>query len=188
MNVALENVAARTAQHPIRDGDRIHLGKLARAADTEHSDWHICVRAARPLGRARCGAGAGCSGIKYQSLLSTLLTAPHAQPKSEHPMHAKNEFIEILDFSDLLREPDPRGARPQWAEPVSSLQFCLIKRVCRCAISSLRNDTGERWRLLQGYMPVAHEEPRPPNHREPYLLGYLAHFEKAPPPSATIGP
>ena len=29
---------------------------------------HICVRAARPSGRARCGAGAGCSAIRYQSL------------------------------------------------------------------------------------------------------------------------
>ena len=27
-----------------------------------------CVRAARPSGRARCGAGAGCSAITYQSL------------------------------------------------------------------------------------------------------------------------
>ena len=29
---------------------------------------HICVRAARPSGGARCGAGAGCSAIQYQSL------------------------------------------------------------------------------------------------------------------------
>ena len=28
----------------------------------------ICVRAARPSGRARCGAGAGCSAMKYKSL------------------------------------------------------------------------------------------------------------------------
>jgi hypothetical protein len=27
----------------------------------------MCVRAARPPGRARCGAGPGCSAIKYQS-------------------------------------------------------------------------------------------------------------------------
>ena len=26
-------------------------------------------RAARPLGRAKCGAGAGCSAIKHQSLV-----------------------------------------------------------------------------------------------------------------------
>jgi len=29
-----------------------------------------CVRAARPSGRARCGPGAGCSAIKYQSLFA----------------------------------------------------------------------------------------------------------------------
>ena len=32
----------------------------------------MCVRAARPSGRARCGAGAGCSEIKYQSLWGVL--------------------------------------------------------------------------------------------------------------------
>ena len=41
-------------------------------ANTEHSNWQICVRAARLSGRARCGAGAGCSAIKYQTL-------PHIQ-------------------------------------------------------------------------------------------------------------
>ena len=53
----------------LRTGDRQATGdrqKLARAADTEHSNQHIC--AARPSRRARCGAGAGCSAIKYQSL------------------------------------------------------------------------------------------------------------------------
>ena len=30
----------------------------------------MCVRKARPSGRARCGAGAGCSAIRYQSLLT----------------------------------------------------------------------------------------------------------------------
>ena len=28
--------------------------------------WHICVRAARPWGGVRCGAGADCSSMKYQ--------------------------------------------------------------------------------------------------------------------------
>ena len=42
--------------------------KLARAADTEHSNKHMCARAKRFSGRARCGTGAGFSAIKYQSL------------------------------------------------------------------------------------------------------------------------
>jgi len=44
------------------------VGPQQRAADMEHSNWHMCVRAARPSGRARRGAGAGCSAIKYQFL------------------------------------------------------------------------------------------------------------------------
>ena len=40
-----------------------------RAAGTAHSNKDIGKRAARPSGRARRGAGAGCSAIKYQSLL-----------------------------------------------------------------------------------------------------------------------
>ena len=47
--------------------------KLARAADTEHSNQHIWVKAARISGRARCGAGAGCSAMKHQSLLPARL-------------------------------------------------------------------------------------------------------------------
>ena len=42
--------------------------KLARAADTGQSDQHICEMAARPSGRTKCGAGAGCSAMKCQSL------------------------------------------------------------------------------------------------------------------------
>ena len=42
--------------------------RLARAADTGRSNQHICVRAARPSGRARRGAGAGFEARKYQSL------------------------------------------------------------------------------------------------------------------------
>ena len=40
--------------------------RLARAADTEHSNSNICVRAACTSGRARCGAGAGCLAIIYE--------------------------------------------------------------------------------------------------------------------------
>ena len=42
--------------------------KLARAADREHVNEQTCVRVAFSSGRARCGAGAGCSAINYQSL------------------------------------------------------------------------------------------------------------------------
>ena len=47
---------------------------LATAADTGHSNYHICVRAACPSGQARrsAGAGAGCSAITYQSLAISL--------------------------------------------------------------------------------------------------------------------
>ena len=41
---------------------------VGSAAVTEHSNQRICVRAALPSRRARCGAGAGCSVMKYQSL------------------------------------------------------------------------------------------------------------------------
>ena len=47
---------------------RHYTSEPARAADTEQSNKHICVRAARPSGPARCGAGVGCSAIRYQSL------------------------------------------------------------------------------------------------------------------------
>ena len=40
-------------------------------ADTELSNWHTCVRAARASGRARFSAGAGCSVMKYQSPVLT---------------------------------------------------------------------------------------------------------------------
>ena len=45
---------------------RVAAGPGSQAC-ISHS-MHICVRAARPSGRARCGAGAGCSAIKHQSL------------------------------------------------------------------------------------------------------------------------
>ena len=54
--------------------ESIH-NKLARAADTGHSKSHICARAARPSGCAGCGAGAGCSAIRYQSLNLLFLDA-----------------------------------------------------------------------------------------------------------------
>ena len=41
---------------------------LGRDFGAHMRNQHICVRAARPSGRARCGAGAGCSAIKHQSL------------------------------------------------------------------------------------------------------------------------
>ena len=47
--------------------------KLERAADMEHSNKLMCVRAARPSGRARCGVGAVCLAMKYQSLHGRLL-------------------------------------------------------------------------------------------------------------------
>ena len=50
--------------------------RLARATDTEHSNQHIRVRAARPSGRARCGAGAGCSAIKYRGTSPTRKRPP----------------------------------------------------------------------------------------------------------------
>ena len=37
-----------------------------------HSNKHICARAARPSGRARCGACAGRSAMKHPSLLTCL--------------------------------------------------------------------------------------------------------------------
>jgi len=40
---------------------------------------HICVRAARTSGCARCGAGAGCSAITHQSLLSSQNHTPLCQ-------------------------------------------------------------------------------------------------------------
>ena len=48
------------------NGDRRRRG-VGRVADTEHSNSHICVREARPSGRARCGAGAGYSAKNIQS-------------------------------------------------------------------------------------------------------------------------
>ena len=46
------------------------LGPLCLGGESVLTREHICVRAALPSGRARFGAGAGCSALEYQSLAS----------------------------------------------------------------------------------------------------------------------
>ena len=70
------------------------LGKLARAADTEHSNQR--GGSARPLGCARCGAGAGCSAIKYQSfkqVMARIPPVPHALPGDLYPGEAVQGYL-----------------------------------------------------------------------------------------------
>ena len=54
-------VIGRSDLRPLRRG-------LARATDTGYSNEYMCVRAACPSGRARCGSGADRLAMKHQSL------------------------------------------------------------------------------------------------------------------------
>ena len=117
--------------------------KLARAADTEHSNWRICVRAARPSRRARCGAGAGCSAIKYLSFLgrrglgpapAKLFLAPALNPK---PYTLERIFIELVSWDRQLQalrarnftEPETRPPEPDAASRMEEQQSGLQIRV-----------------------------------------------------------
>ena len=75
--ICIQNIPPLLRSSPIHPpalrAPRAWLGRSVcrvedRVADTGHSNQHIYVRAARPSVCARCGAGAGCSAMKYKSL------------------------------------------------------------------------------------------------------------------------
>jgi len=96
----LSSGTERVALHRVDD-------RVPRAADTGHSNQHICVRAARPSGRARCGACAGCWAIKYQSLWQgsgLLERLPPLQPPSRP---ATSGGVELSSKPTVFRSHQP---------------------------------------------------------------------------------
>ena len=84
----------------------------ARAAGTEHSNWHICVRAARPLGRERCGAGTGCSAqgghADTEARRSVLTALPCATLVTSSRFHRPDMALSL----PTARPPRPPGPWP----------------------------------------------------------------------------
>jgi hypothetical protein len=63
------------------------FGWRARRLRTRVCTQPVSVRAARPSERARCGAGAGCSTLKYQSL------SIHTRPEQARSMAMPRAFL-----------------------------------------------------------------------------------------------
>ena len=117
----------------------------------EHINWHICVRAARPSVRARCGAGAGCSAIKYQSLSEPLQTPnPNARGQvADVEMDAPARHVTTAAIERRTRYPTPGDCHlllPTRPDVMSapSLRLCQIRtyrvwwglRVVHCPANS----------------------------------------------------
>ena len=66
---ASTGVDASTPLRIVEGGDRIHPENARKSGCTRGTVTSTMRRAAHPSGCARCGAGAGYSAIRYQSLL-----------------------------------------------------------------------------------------------------------------------